>query len=69
MIGTLFFYDFNLNEFSMLLSSSWKALSTFSRCSMVLQLWITVEWSRFPMSCPMREAGIFVYFCARYMDT
>ena len=55
-------YCFNLKEFSILLSSAENDLSTFSRCSTVEQLCITVEWSRPPISCPIREAGIFVYF-------
>ena len=55
-------YFFSLKEFSMLEISSRKALSTLRRCSIVLQEWITVEWSRPPMSWPMREAGILVCF-------
>ena len=55
-------YFFSLKEFSMLEISSRKALSTLRRCSIVLQEWITVEWSRPPISWPMREAGILVCF-------
>ena len=62
-------YFLSLKEFSMLEISAWKAWSTFSRCSMALQLWMTVEWSRLPINCPIRPAGIFVYFCAKNIDT
>lgn len=62
-------YFLSLKEFSMLEISAWKARSIFRRCSMALQLWMTVEWSRLPMSCPIRPAGIFVYFCAKNIDT
>ena len=62
-------YRFNLNEFSMLCISLLNILSIFSRVSTCVQLWITVEWSRPPTSFPMREAGILVYFCAKYIDT
>ena len=55
-------YFFSLKEFSMLEISAEKALSIFRRCSTALQLWMTVEWSRLPISCPIRPAGIFVYF-------
>ena len=60
--GTGLGYFFSLKEFSMLEISSRKALSTLRRCSIVLQEWITVEWSRPPISWPMREAGILVCF-------
>lgn len=43
-------YFFNLKEFSILLSSAENDLSTFSRCSTVEQLWITVEWSLPPIN-------------------
>jgi hypothetical protein len=43
-------YFLSLKEFSMLESSALKALSIFRRCSTVLQLWMTVEWSRLPIS-------------------
>ena len=62
-------YFFNLKEFSMLLISAMNALSTFNRFSMVLQLWITVEWSRLPINVPIRAAESFVCFWARYIDT
>lgn len=60
---------FILNEFSMLDISLENFLSIFIRLSTWLQLYITVEWSRPPTSLPMRLAGIFVYFWARYIDT
>ena len=60
---------FSLNEFSMLSISERKAASIFIRSSTCVQLWMTVEWSRSPTSFPILEAGIFVYFCARYIDT
>ena len=68
--GTLWLtaYFFRRKAFSMLFIYSTKALSTLSRFSIVEQLRMTVEWSRLPISWPMREAGILVYFCAKYMD-
>ena len=43
-------YCLSRNDCSMLCSSSLKFFSTLSRCSTVLQLCSTVEWSRPPMS-------------------
>jgi len=71
MVTKSFFdnYFFNLNEFSMLAMSASNSLSTFKRFSTVEQLCTTVEWSRLPMSCPILDAGILVYFEAKYIDT
>lgn len=63
------FYLFSLNEFSMLVISSMKSLSVVMRWLTLVQLWITVEWSLPPSSLPILDAGILVYFCARYIDT
>ena len=38
-----YYYILSLKEFSMLEISAWNARSTFKRCSMALQLWMTVE--------------------------
>ena len=60
---------FNLNFFSIELTSSTNPLSFPNFCSICVQLCNTVLWSRFPISFPMREAGIFVCFWARYMES